>query len=251
MITLRAIGSRGGHGGAPRRHCHRSRLARAAGLLLSVAFLALGTALAQPEVQLGSFSMGTGNVTSYLQQRARAAARRGGGTVLQAGAGACYQRTAGAAAPGFACFLQALRTSGVALEPSGGGPVTVFAPTDAAFAHLEDTIGLRAFLDFTRSPRAMTRLVQRSLVPGSYLLSDMANRASPARPVTVLTTATGAPLTVAFGRLGFGTSTTTVEVGPADALDGQSYVSGTPVRFPNGSVVIPLGRVPLRSLWGG
>lgn len=250
MITLRSTSSRGGHGGSPRQRCHRSRAAGAARLLLSVAFLALGAALAQPEIQLGSFSLGTGNVMSYLQQQARVAARRGGGTVLQTGAGTCYQRTAGAAAPGYACYLLALRTSGIALEPAGSGPVTVFAPTDAAFAHLEDAIGLRAFLDFTRSPRAMTRLVQRSLVPGSYLLSDLANRASPARPVTVLTTAAGTSLTVAFGRLGFGTSATTVEVGPADALDGQSYVSGTPVRFPNGSVVLPLGRVPLRSLWG-
>ena len=66
---------------------------------------------------------------------------------------------------------------------------------------------------------------------------------------TQLTTLAGTVLAVTFGDLGYAASSSTdVTIGSSSAVDGQSFVIDTPIRFSDGSVLIPLGRLTLLSL---
>ena len=213
--------------------------ARRIGLLLALELsLALGLTLAyaQPSIQVQNLSMGSGTMASYLQRSAV------GGTT-----GLCYQNSTKNGAS-YACFEQALKVSGLGNLVSGTKPVTVFAPTDAAFAHLESTVGMGAFQRFMASQAATANFIRSSIVDGSTTVGDLAYHAPIATASTSVSTLAGSPLAVAFGSVGYGTSSTTVDVGPSNAVDGQSFVIGTPVMFGNGSVLIPLGRIPLTSL---
>jgi len=213
--------------------------ARRVGFLLALELsIALGLTLAyaQPNIQIQNLSMGSGTMASYLQRSAT------GGTT-----GLCYQNSTINGAS-FACFEQALKVSGLGDLVGGPKPVTVFAPTDAAFAHLESTVGIGAFQRFMASPTATANFVRSVIANGSTTVGDLSYHAPIATASTSVRTLAGSPLTVAFGAVGYGTSSTTVDVGPSNGVDGQSFVILTPVMFGGGSVLIPLGRVPLTSL---
>lgn len=199
--------------------------------------LLLTAAFAQPNIDLSATTVRAGTVGSFVDSHAA-----GGSATL------CYQVGVAHAGASYACFEHAVRLSGMGSRLTGSQPVTVFAPTDVAFAHLESTLGMGAFQRFMRSPSAMKQLVDAVVVPGGATLSDLAYRASPTSPSTSLTTVAGMPLDIAFGAVGYATSSTSVDVGPSSAVDGQSYVSGAPSVFAGGSVLIPLGRIPLASL---
>jgi uncharacterized surface protein with fasciclin (FAS1) repeats len=199
--------------------------------------LGLGLAFAQPSIAIGDLTMQAGTMAPYLTNSAT------GGTT-----GLCFQNSTGSGSTSYACFERALRVSGLGAMVNGSKAVTVFAPTDAAFAHLEDTVGVGAFQRFMASPTAMAAFVRRSIVNGTTTVNDLAYHAPIATAATSVTTVAGTPLAVSFGSVGYGTSSTTVDVGPSSAVDGQSFVIGTPVMFADGSVLIPLGRITLTSL---
>ena len=199
--------------------------------------LALGMAFAQPSIQLGGLDSQAGGLAGYLQNHAAGSSND-----------LCFQDNANRNQTGYACFVHALQVSGLTSMLNGSQPVTVFAPTDAAFAHLESTTGLGVFQQFMNDKAAMTKLVKSSIVDGSHTVSDLAYQAPIASGSTSLTTAAGTSLDIVFGSVGYGTSSTYVDVGPSGAYDGQSFVIGTPVMFAGGSVLIPLGRITLTSL---
>jgi len=221
------------------RFLHQISARRIGSLLALELALALGLTLAyaQPSIAIGGLSMGSGTMASYLEHSAT------GGTT-----GLCYQNSTPSGSASYACFERVLKVSGLTGLVSGSKPVTVFAPTDAAFAHLEGTVGYAAFQRFMTSPTATADFVRHSIMDGSTTVNDLAVHAPTATASTSVSTLAGTPLTVAFGAVGYGTSRTTVDVGPSDAIDGQSFVIGTPVMFGGGSVLIPLGRIPFTSL---
>ncbi|MEJ2289583.1 MAG: fasciclin domain-containing protein [Deinococcales bacterium] len=206
--------------------------------LVAVALGALlGIALAsEPSVDIGAVSLANGTLTDYLT------ARSVGGTT-----GICDQNDA--PKPSYACFRRALQVSGLTDLLSGAQPVTVLAPTDAAFAHLESEVGRGAFNAFMTSPSATATFIRSSVVRGSTTLADLASSASVTSGATQLTTLAGTVLAVSFGDLGYAASRSTdVKIGSSDAVDGQSFVIHVPVRFSDGNVLIPLGRLTLLSL---
>lgn len=205
--------------------------------LAAATLLVLGSAFAQPAIQVGDLNMNSGSLANYIQSTSSVSVP-----------GVCYAD--GVHVPGrtYACFEQALHVSGLENLVSGSTPVTVFAPTDAAFASLESDVGAAAFKAFMNNPSDMATLVKDSIVNGTYTVSDLAYQAPADTAATSVTTLEGAPLSIAFGADGFGTHRTYVDVGPSGAIDGQSYVIGTTVMFSNHDVLIPLGRVTLTSL---
>lgn len=225
---------------------------------LGAAFTALlfTAAFAKPYIGLDAMSAQPGTVGSFLQSHATGSPAS---MCYQAGLDGAGSEGAGAgtdatgrigAGNNYTCFEHAVQLSGMAATLSGAQPVTVFAPTDAAFAHLESTVGMGAYLKFMANPAAMKRLVDASIVAGSSTLPDLAYATSPATPSTSLITMAGTRLQVAFGTAASATTTSsaTVDVGPSNGVDGQSYVSGTPAMFPGSSVLIPIGRISLGSL---
>ena len=199
--------------------------------------LTFGMAFAQPSIQLDGLNMQSGSMASYLQNHAVGAENA-----------QCYQDNAPLHQTGYACFEHALEVSGLTSMLNGSQPVTVFAPTDAAFAHLASTAGTGAFDRFMNSKAAMTKLVKASIVDGSHTITDLAYQAPIATGTTSVTTTAGTSLGIDFGSVGYTTSSTYVDVGPSGAYDGQSFVIGTPVMFSRDSVLVPLGRITLTSL---
>lgn len=213
-----------------------NRLQRAA---LGVAFLVLfgfGTATAsQPNVAIGAVGLDAGTLTHYFVTRS-----------IGDAPATCFQNIA--PKPSYGCFYSAVRASGLGGLLDGAHPVTVLAPTDAAFRHLADTVGEPAVRAFLRNPATASELVRGSVVNGALSVEDLATLASQVTSSTQLATVGGATLAVTFDAVGYDTARTSVDVGAAGAVDGQSFVAGTPVRFDDGDVLIPLGRVTLASL---
>jgi uncharacterized surface protein with fasciclin (FAS1) repeats len=199
--------------------------------------LTFGIAFARPIVQLDGLSTQGVTMADYIDTHAVGASNS-----------QCFQDTAQKNQAGYACFQHALQVSGLQSLLNGSAPITVFAPTDAAFAHLEVTAGKSAFDQFMNNKAAMTELVRASIVNGSHTLADLAYQTPFATGSTSVTTIAGTPLAIAFGSLGYTTSRTYVDVGPSSAYDGQSYVDGTPVMVAHNSVLIPLRRITLTSL---
>lgn len=93
-----------------------------------------------------------------------------------------------AAAGSFETLVTALSESGLVPALKGKGPFTVFAPVDAAFAHLPE--GTVNELLETRSRDRLRAILKFHVVPGRFTAADLAERAS-------LTTLQGGTLPVA------------------------------------------------------
>ncbi|MEJ2287479.1 MAG: fasciclin domain-containing protein, partial [Deinococcales bacterium] len=147
--------------------------------------LTLGMAFAQPSIQLDGLNTQASGLAAYLQNHAAGSSN-----------GFCFQDNANRNQTGYACFEHALQVSGLASMVNSSKPITVFAPTDAAFAHLESTTGLGVFEQFMNDKAAMTQLVKSSIVDGSHTVSDLAYQAPVASGSTSLTTVAGTPLDI-------------------------------------------------------
>lgn len=210
-----------------------------------VAALSLAAAFAQPRVTAGSLEIAPGTLPGYLAAHIRAAERSSPGVHLEAGTGLCFE---GSAAPSttFACFRRALAASGLAGSFDGSRAYTVFAPTDAAFSHLARTLRDADVRRLTSDRAAASAMVGALLVPGSHTLGAITFGTSVPGRASSLPTVSGGSLRIVVGDGAPGASgSVTVAVGPPDGLDGQAHASGVSVLFPDGSVLVPLDRVPL------
>jgi len=207
-----------------------------------------GAAAAQPQVSVSALVLGTGLLPAYLVRRvASPATERPPGSHFREGLGLCFEGTVGQQASSFRCFHRILAESGVGAAFDGTRAYTVFAPSDAAFAHLAATLGSARFARLMSSPRAARALARRTVVPGSHTLASLAFDG----PRRALVTLAGSPLGIVFGPAAAGAGDRrTVAVGPAAGLDGQAFASGPAVRFPDGSVLVPIDRIPLTA-WSG
>ena len=131
--------------------------------------------------------------------------------------GQASQTLSGLAAsnPNLTVLATALRLTGLDVTLAEGGPFTVFAPTDAAFAALP-----AGTLDaLIANPTQLAAVLQYHVVNGAVLSSALTNGQ---RVNTLLTT--GAPLTVAIDGSGVKINTANVVAADVAALNGVVHV---------------------------
>jgi len=215
-----------------------------------VASMLLTAGDAQPHVQVAALVVDPGTLQGFLLSHSVVRTQpRTPGTHLQSGSGLCFGPTSAQRSTTFACFYRALRDSGPDVILDGSRTYTVFAPTDSAFAHLAATIGSARFRRLMGRHDAVVALIQQLIVPGSHALGSLAFGAPAGGRTLVLSTLSGPALRIEIGP-GSGdlSSARYVAVGPASAADGQAFANGVSRRFRDGSVLIPIDRVPI-AVW--
>jgi uncharacterized surface protein with fasciclin (FAS1) repeats len=114
------------------------------------------------------------------------------------------------AAGQFSALLQAVEVAGLTETLQEGGPFTVFAPTDGAFANLPEG-ALEGLLD---DPEALADVLLYHVVPGEYTLAEL-------RDVSSLETVQGEALEITSDRMGLlidGASILTADVRAANGV---------------------------------
>ncbi|MFM9937990.1 MAG: fasciclin domain-containing protein [Hyphomicrobiaceae bacterium] len=91
----------------------------------------------------------------------------------------------------FTTLLKAATAAGLLDKLKGEGPYTIFAPTDAAFAEIDQ--GLMALLMMPENKDELAALLKHHIVPGKVLAVDVRNT----KGWKQLTTARGATIGVA------------------------------------------------------
>jgi uncharacterized surface protein with fasciclin (FAS1) repeats len=122
-------------------------------------------------------------------------------------------------------LVTAVQTAGLIDTLSGGGPFTVFAPTNAAFAKLPD--GVVASLLEPANRETLTAILTYHVVPGRLTAADLLAQARANGGRATLTTAQGATLTVTPSANG---------VTLTDARGGASMVTIADVMQSNGVI---------------
>ncbi|MCA0458068.1 MAG: fasciclin domain-containing protein [Chloroflexi bacterium] len=86
-------------------------------------------------------------------------------------------QSASAETPEFATLLAAVQAADPAvleaLSNADGDPLTVFAPTDAAFAAVQEALGEEAFNAVLADPAALTNILLYHVVPGAVKSADV------------------------------------------------------------------------------
>ena len=97
-----------------------------------------------------------------------------------------------ASAPNLSTLARAMEAGGVRATLAESGPVTVFAPTDAAFGRLAGG-AVQQLLDPANRP-ALVKVLRYHVVPGAITLDDLRARVRHAGGRLQLTTVAGEPL---------------------------------------------------------
>ena len=138
---------------------------------------------------------------------------------------------AGAAAnPKLAMLLRALRTAELVDTLQGGGPYTLFAPTDEAFGRLPPRTANLLLKPENRAE--LTKLLRLHLIRGRLTVAELSRRVTASNGAMTLATISGEPLTVTLTR---GTLTLT------DSGGNRSYVERADIRQSNGVIHIVNG----------
>jgi uncharacterized surface protein with fasciclin (FAS1) repeats len=158
----------------------------------------------------------------------------------------CYQSSA-QRNESYNCLKVALLATGIDKSLRGGGPVTLFAPTDAGFAELAKLMGSTPFRVLMTQPAKLTELLHSVMVEGRYTSADLQARSVRATGRLTLPTLAGTELELTFGRFTTGHGRVKVRVGPTTAQPAwEPYLVGHSVALDNG-VVIPVDMVYLPS----
>lgn len=221
------------------------RTALAAAPITALACIAF--AFAQPRVPVASVEIAPGTVFTYLASHMRSGGPSSPGVHYQGGAGLCFEASSSRSTT-YACFRKALLASGLSGTIEETGPYTVFAPTDAAFAHLAETLGSASVRRLTTRRAAASELVRYVLAPGTHTLGALAFGVPAGGGGLTLANMAGTGLRIEVGPAAASSGSRTVAVGPAAGVDGQAYASGVSVRFADGSILVPVDRIPLDAL---
>lgn len=135
-----------------------------------------------------------------------------------------------ATAPNLATLMSAVRTAGLESALAAPGPITVFAPTDDAFARLAP--GALDTLLRPENRASLATVLRYHIVPGALSATELRARIQAGGGVATLTTAAGQPLTA---RLEEGVVTLT------DTNGVTAYVETADVRQSNGVVHVVNG----------
>lgn len=150
-----------------------------------------------------------------------------GGVVLPLGATIAADV---AAAPNLATLARAVAAAGLGDALAGPGPLTLFAPTDAAWGRLAP--GTVEALMQPDNRAALVKLLRLHLVPGRLTTADLLRRVQAGGGAATLITVTGEPLTATL-------------TGPVltltDSGGDKSYIETADVRAANGVVHVVNG----------
>lgn len=155
----------------------------------------------------------------------------------------CYRSTS-RPEESFTCLMVALRGTKLDAVASGSDPVTLFAPTDAAFARLASQMGQGAFTALMRRPADLKALLQSMMVSGRFTSADLQARSSGGSGRLTLPTLAGGELQLTFSRFKAPNGQVAVAVGSTLQPGWKTYLTGRTTLLTNGSVV-PMDMVPL------
>jgi len=202
---------------------------------LALALVGSGGALAVSTILPSEFTTTSGSMWQFIVDHS---ARTLNPTCYQSSA----QRT-----ESYNCLKVALLATGIDKSLRGGGPVTLFAPTDAGFAELARLMGSTPFRVLMTQPAKLTELLHNVMVEGRYTSADLQARSIRATGRLTLPTLAGTELELTFGRFTTGRGRVKVRVGPTTTQPGwEPYLVGHSVALDNG-VVIPVDMVYLPS----
>jgi uncharacterized surface protein with fasciclin (FAS1) repeats len=132
---------------------------------------------------------------------------------------------AAVASPDFTTLVAAVQAAGIAETLSSPGPLTVFAPTDAAFAKLPE--GTVETLTQPANQQTLSGILTYHVVAGRVSAADLIAQIDAGGGSASLTTVQGATLTASLS----GNS-----VVLTDAAGGTSFVSATDLNQSNGVI---------------
>ncbi len=197
-----------------------------AALVVALAFLGGGAALAASSIVPSSFSTQSGSVWQFIVDHS---ARKLNPT--------CYRGNA-KGSESFSCLKAALQTTGIDKTLREAGPVTLFAPTDEGFAELATLMGPSAFRKLMAEPDKLTEMLHSMMVKGRYTSADLKARSVPATGRLTLTTLAGTQLLLTFGRFSTSAGRVEVRVGPtATRLAWMPYLVGQSTVLNNGALI--------------
>ncbi len=219
-------------GGMPRHQAVRpAGTCRALAYIVLAVMLVANAAMAQPRVDATSITVQSATVLGYLEANASNTTGM-----------SCF-RQGKAPDRSYNCLLQAVRGADLESTFSGPGPITIFAPTDSAFARLSGLLGDKAFSALMRDPARLKAMIEAALLPRVMTGPDLSQRASSATGRAALSTVDGGELTIAFGRFE-PRNLTSIAIGRGRTPKWQAYVSDSSVLLNNGSLV-PISMVIL------
>jgi len=125
----------------------------------------------------------------------------------------------------FSTLVTAVQTAGLVETLNSGGPFTVFAPTNEAFADLPSGTVERLLRPSQRSQ--LSRILTYHVVPGRITAADLATAIRVGGGSATLTTAEGGLLTVTSGRGGLTLT---------DSAGNRIGISAADIRASNGIV---------------
>ncbi|HVJ00087.1 MAG TPA: fasciclin domain-containing protein [Sphingomonas sp.] len=134
------------------------------------------------------------------------------------------------AAPPLATFARAIDAAGLADTLAAPGPVTVFAPTDAAFGRLAP--GTLDELLRPENKPALVKLVTYHVVPGRLTIADLEAKIAAGGGTATLTTVEGEPLTLGL---------VNQVIALTDVAGNKSYVETGDIREANGMMHVVNG----------
>lgn len=194
-------------------------------LLVLAAALSLASAgLAQPRFDAAAVSTQSGTLLSYLDANASNTSGIG-----------CYRRSATPDRT-FNCLFQVIGAAGLEDRYAGDAMLTLFAPTDAAFAALSEFVSPKDYSALLRDPERLTALLDATTVSGRLSTADLSRRASGATGKGSLTALDGSSLPFAFSRFSARTNTS-IAVGRSSSPKRQAYVSERATVLSNGAIV--------------
>lgn len=149
---------------------------------------------------------------------------------------ACYRSTPHPE-DSFTCTVVALRVSGLDATLQDNGPVTLFAPTDAGFARLANTLGQKAFGQLMRSPADIKAVLQGLMVPGRFTTADLKARSVAATGRLTLPTLAGGQLELTFSKFPNAAGLVSVAVGSTLQPGWRTYLVGRTTLLNDGAVI--------------
>jgi uncharacterized surface protein with fasciclin (FAS1) repeats len=204
-------------------------------LVAALALASAGAALAASTILPSEFTTTSGTMWQYIVDHS---ARTLNPT--------CY-RSSAQPAESYNCLKVALLATGIDKSLRAGGPVTLFAPTDAGFAELAKVMGSTPFRVLMTQPAKLTEVLHNLMVEGRYTSADLQARSIPATGRLSLPTLAGTALELTFGHFTTGPGRVTVRVGPTTMQPAwEPYLVGQSVALDNG-VIIPVDMVYLPS----
>jgi uncharacterized surface protein with fasciclin (FAS1) repeats len=151
----------------------------------------------------------------------------------------CYNGTKSNSS--YACLVQALETTGLDKALAGAGSFTLFAPSDAAFKQLAQTMTQEQFDALFKDAAKLTAILSYHVLPEKQTLASLLDSADASGNYTTKTLE-GSELFLAFADNG--AANTTIALATEETLSGSNVANVTTATIlANNGTIIPIDRV--------